>query len=396
MIGEPRPASSAKEAEGAYNKLQRFKLAGQCAEMRKLLYVEDNEDNIYMLQLRFDVLGGYEVLSARTGAAGIAMAASERPDLILMDLNLPGIDGWEAARRLKADPATRDIPIIALTSHAMAGDPEKALAAGCDDFDTKPVEFDRLLAKIDQVLARPSDRVSLEVVNLEAEARAPDLFIVGSHDIALDVVLGALAERGFKARTVSVGSLGGAAAVSRGQCDLAPVHLVDPSTGLYNRHLLAPGVTLVSGWRRMQGFVFRRDDARFAALGGAGVALKAALADPAVLMINRNAGSGTRVLIDGLLAGARPPGYANQPVSHNAVAAAIAQGRADWGVAIAPVAKMYGLALLPIAPEEYDFLLREERRERPAVQAFLKALAAPATRARIRALGMEPADEPEI
>jgi two-component system, cell cycle response regulator DivK len=121
--------------------------------MRKLLYVEDNEDNLYMLQLRFDVLGGYEVLSARDGAAGITMATSERPDLILMDLNLPEIDGWEAARRLKADPATRDIPIIALSAHALIGEREKALAAGCDDFDTKPIKFDRLLAKIEQALA---------------------------------------------------------------------------------------------------------------------------------------------------------------------------------------------------------------------------------------------------
>jgi two-component system, cell cycle response regulator DivK len=121
--------------------------------MRKLLYIEDNEDNLYMLALRFDVLGGYEVLSARDGAAGMAMATSERPDLILMDLNLPGIDGWEATRRLKADPATRDIPIIALSAYAMTGDREKALATGCNDFDTKPVEFDRLLAKIEQALA---------------------------------------------------------------------------------------------------------------------------------------------------------------------------------------------------------------------------------------------------
>ena len=105
-----------------------------------------------MLQLWFDVLGGYEILSARDGAAGIAMAAAERPDLILMDLNLPEIDGWEAARRLKADPATRDIPIIALSAHAMAGDREKALATGCDNFDTKPIEFDRLLAKVEQAL----------------------------------------------------------------------------------------------------------------------------------------------------------------------------------------------------------------------------------------------------
>jgi CheY-like chemotaxis protein len=105
-----------------------------------------------MRQLWFDVLGGYEILSARDGAAGIAMAATEQPDLILMDLNLPEIDGW-ATRRLKADPAKRDIPIIALSTHAMPGDREKALAAGCDDFDTKPIEFDRLLGKIEQALA---------------------------------------------------------------------------------------------------------------------------------------------------------------------------------------------------------------------------------------------------
>jgi len=121
--------------------------------VRKLLYIEDNEDNLYMLQLWFDVQRAYEILSARDGAAGIAMAASERPDLILMDLNLPEVDGWEATRRLKADPATRDIPIIALSAHAMAGDREKALATGCDDFDTKPVEFDRLVVKIEQALA---------------------------------------------------------------------------------------------------------------------------------------------------------------------------------------------------------------------------------------------------
>jgi len=231
---------------------------------------------------------------------------------------------------------------------------------------------------------------SAEVTLIGDAARAPDLVIMGSHDIALDVVVSALAERGFAARTIAVGSLGGVAALSRGECDLAPVHLVDPATGIYNKHLLAPGLSLVPGWRRMQGFVFRPADARFEGLSAA-AALKAALADPAVLMVNRNAGSGTRVLIDGLLAGARPAGYANQPRSHNAVAAAIAQNRADWGVAIEPVAKMYGLALLPIAPEEYDFLLRDARRDRPAVQAFLEVLRNEATRARICALGMEPA-----
>ena len=138
----------------------------------------------------------------------------------------------------------------------------------------------------------------------------------------------------------------------------------------------------------MQGFVYRPGDARFEGCS-AETAMKAALADPAVLMVNRNAGSGTRVLVDGLLGSARPPGYANQPRSHNAVAAAIAQRRADWGVAIEPVATMYGLAFLPIAPEHYDFLLVEARRDRPAVQAFLAALRDPTVRARIGALGME-------
>jgi len=120
----------------------------------RLLYIEDNEDNLYMLTLFFDVQGGYEILSAANGAEGIAIAVAEQPDLILMDLNLPEIDGWEAARRLKADPATRGIPLIALTAHAMAGDRERALAAGCDDFDTKPVQFDRLLAKIERALSK--------------------------------------------------------------------------------------------------------------------------------------------------------------------------------------------------------------------------------------------------
>jgi putative molybdopterin biosynthesis protein len=229
-----------------------------------------------------------------------------------------------------------------------------------------------------------------DVTLIGDEAHAPDLVIMGSHDIALDVVVGALADRGFHARTIAVGSLGGVSAASRGECDVAPVHLVDPATGIYNKHLLAPGLALVPGWRRMQGFVFRDGDARFTGKT-ADAALKAALDDPSALMVNRNAGSGTRVLVDSLLRGAKPAGYANQPRSHNAVAAAIAQRRADWGVAIEPVAHMYGLSFLPIAPEHYDFLLVEARRERPAVQAFLQALRDNATRTRIRALGMEPA-----
>jgi CheY-like chemotaxis protein len=119
----------------------------------KILYVEDNDDNIYVLKNRLG-RAGYTLLVARDGAAGVAMAATERPDLILMDLSLPVMDGWEATRQIKSAPETRDIPVIALTSHAMVGEREKALAAGCDDFDTKPVELPRLLEKIRALLPK--------------------------------------------------------------------------------------------------------------------------------------------------------------------------------------------------------------------------------------------------
>ena len=122
--------------------------------MTRILYVEDNDDNVYMLKLRFELLDGFEVLVADDGEAGCAKAIAEKPDVILMDLDLPVVDGWEASRRLKNNPATHDIPIIALTAHAMSGSREKALAAGCDEFDTKPVDFDRLIQKINSLLGR--------------------------------------------------------------------------------------------------------------------------------------------------------------------------------------------------------------------------------------------------
>jgi CheY-like chemotaxis protein len=121
--------------------------------VRRILYVEDNDDNVYMLKMRFELLDGFEMLVADNGETGVATAIAEKPDLIVMDLDLPVLDGWEASRRLKSNPATRDIPIIALTAHAMTGSHDKALAAGCDDFDTKPVDFDRLLQKINVLLA---------------------------------------------------------------------------------------------------------------------------------------------------------------------------------------------------------------------------------------------------
>jgi two-component system cell cycle response regulator DivK len=117
----------------------------------KLLLVEDNEMNRDMLSRRLQ-RRGYEVLTAVDGESGLALTKSETPALVLMDMSLPGIDGWEVTRQLKADPATRAIPVIALTAHAMAGDREQALAAGCDDFDIKPIDLDRLLGKIEALL----------------------------------------------------------------------------------------------------------------------------------------------------------------------------------------------------------------------------------------------------
>jgi CheY-like chemotaxis protein len=111
----------------------------------KVLYVEDNEDDVYMLKTRLELVGDFEVVTAGNGKKGCELAAGERPDIIIMDLEMPVMDGWEAARRLKSEPQTRDIPIIALSAHALAGERERAFAAGCDAFDSKPIHFERLL-----------------------------------------------------------------------------------------------------------------------------------------------------------------------------------------------------------------------------------------------------------
>ncbi len=170
-----------------------------------------------------------------------------------------------------------------------------------------------------------------------------DLVAIGSHCVGLDLLLGLLQHEGFTSKTMWVGSQGGLIAARRGECDVAGVHLFDPETGLYNSPFLPAGTQLVSGYVRMQGIVSRPGDERFETTD-----LTRALADPGCVMVNRNRGSGTRVLIEGLLAGRRPPGYAVEARSHNAVAAALVQGRADWGVAIAPVARLYGLAFRPL------------------------------------------------
>jgi putative molybdopterin biosynthesis protein len=215
-----------------------------------------------------------------------------------------------------------------------------------------------------------------------------DLSIIGSHCVGLDLLVGLLAREGITARLLAVGSQGGLAAARRGECDIAPIHLMDPQTGVYNTPFLSAGLALVPGYGRMQGVVFRPGDNRFATSPEAAVA--AVLADPASVMMNRNAGSGTRILIDRLLAGRRPNGYSVQAKSHNGVAAAVAQGRADWGVAIETVARRSGLGFLPLLAERYDFVVPASRLGRPAVVRFVALLDDPATQTALAAIGFSP------
>ncbi|WP_441234102.1 molybdopterin biosynthesis protein [Bradyrhizobium sp. 930_D9_N1_4] len=229
-----------------------------------------------------------------------------------------------------------------------------------------------------------------EVTLFTPHVRVPHLVIVGSHCTGLDLVTAQLAHAGLTVRSIAVGSLGGLAAAKRGECDLAPIHLFDDKSETYNTPYLVEGLELIPGWRRMQGIVFRKGDKRFEGLG-AKEAVAAALADPACIMVNRNQGAGTRILIDRLLGGVRPEGYWNQPRSHNAVAAAVAQHRADWGMTIAPVTHAVGLGFIPFAEEHYDFALVTARKQRPAVQAFLDALGSDEARTALEQAGFRPA-----
>lgn len=220
-------------------------------------------------------------------------------------------------------------------------------------------------------------------------ARGADLVIIGSHCVGLDILIERLRRRGFESKLIAVGSEGGLAAVRRGECDVAGMHLYDARTGTYNAPFLGPGLVLLRGYGRLQGVVFRRGDARFEGKGAAQAVSEAARL-PGIAMINRNRGSGTRALYDRLLGDARPPGYGIEASSHHAIAAAVAQGRADFGVAIDIVARDRGLGFLPVAEERFDLVTTEARRDRPAVRALIEELSSADTRAALAARGLRP------
>jgi len=227
---------------------------------------------------------------------------------------------------------------------------------------------------------------------LAGELRPADLIVIGSHCVGLDFLLGKLQDLGFHTKFMAVGSLGGLQAAQRGECDLAGMHLLDPATGRYNAPLLTPDLELIEGYGRLQGVVFRGGDPRFAGCAAA-EAIARVKDNPQCVMVNRNQGSGTRILIDRLLSGAEPAGYAVQARSHNAVAAAVAQGRADWGVAIEWVARHAGLGFLPLEEEHYDFVVPKARRDRAAVAAFRTLLCEPAIRRELQSMGFKLKDE---
>jgi len=223
---------------------------------------------------------------------------------------------------------------------------------------------------------------ALEVTRIGGATAVADLVVIGSHCAGLDRLASALSAEGFRVKLLAVGSQSGLAAARRGECDVAPIHLLDPETGRYNAPFLSEGLRLLRGYRRMQGIVTRP---------GEPAELEALLVDPTRRMVNRNRGSGTRVLIDRLLGDRRPAGFAYEPRSHYAVAAAVAQGRADWGVAIETVARKAGLAFTPLVAEHYDFVIPADHWERPGVAA-LRRLLAPDTplRGELAALGFAP------
>jgi len=228
----------------------------------------------------------------------------------------------------------------------------------------------------------------IDVQLLGKALQLADLVVIGSHCIGLDYLLGELQRRGVRTKFLAVGSTAGLEAAKRGECDLASIHLLDVKTGEYNRPFLTDALELVPGYGRVQGVVFRRGDARFDGRTAAD-AVALAKRDPSCVMVNRNQGSGTRVLIDRLLGGGRPAGYAVQPRNHHAVAAAVSQRRADWGVTLEPIAANAVLGFLPLQDEQYDFVVPASRANRSGVAAFKALLAEGGVRSALERLGMK-------
>lgn len=227
-------------------------------------------------------------------------------------------------------------------------------------------------------------------IHLLGESTRPsDLMIIGSHCVGLDFLLGEMQKRGVSCKFLAVGSMGGILAAQRGECDLAGTHLLDEASNQYNSHLLTAELALIKGYRRSQGLLFRKDDSRFALVKqNFQETIRQLMEDKNVRMINRNLGSGTRILLDRLLAGQRPSGFFQEAKSHNSVAAAITHKRADWGIAIRSVAEDSGLDFFPMQDEEYDFIIPNKRLKRQEVRQFINLLQEANIQTQLNKLGL--------
>lgn len=222
-----------------------------------------------------------------------------------------------------------------------------------------------------QEFVESGERVRITL--LGKNLKMADLSIIGSHCMGIDLLTEELARRNIRVKTLWVGSQGGIDAVKRGECDVAGSHLLDITTNTYNLPFLSLHEKMLYGYSRMQGIVFRNDDSRFSGLRPEEV-IEKACQERDCRMISRNRGSGTRILIDQILQGRRPVGYNVEVRSHHAVAAALSQNRADWGMTIEPVAKFYNLSFLPVREEEYDLIVAPESLEKPAFQEMLNLI----------------------
>ena len=296
-----------------------------------------------------------------TGRTSARMAVSVRSEIGRTEFLLVGLAEAEADRNLVAFPLGKGSGSVTTFSHA-------------DGF----VVLERNRELIDA-----GDTIDVQL--FDREFQLAELQVVGSHCVGLDFLLSELQRQGIRCKSMTVGSSAGLEAVKRNECDLAGIHLLDPQSGEYNRPLLNDDVELVRGYARMQGLVYRADDQRFAAASSDEIRARVS-GDDSLLMVNRNQGSGTRALIDQWLGGAQPNGYAIQSRSHNAVAAAIAQRRADWGVAIEIAANRAGLGFTPLAEERFDFAVPRTRWQRPAVAAFRAVLELADVRATLKSM----------
>ena len=222
-------------------------------------------------------------------------------------------------------------------------------------------------------MVEADEQVSIQL--LSESAHSPGLIMIGSHCVGLDYLIGEMQKRGVSSKFLAVGSMGGVLAAERGECDLAGIHLLDEDSGEYNHHLLSSELHLQKGYRRNQGLLYRKEDHHFTDLkSDFENAIQQIIKNTNLRMINRNRGSGTRILLDRLLGNRHPSGFFQEAKSHNSVAAAISQKRADWGIAIRSVAEDLGLCFYPIQDEEYDFILPKHRLARPEVSMFLDLL----------------------